>query len=75
VESLLRDERCEAIAMQVLAAGAISPREAIEYVCQLKGVDAVLFGASSECNIRETRDLIVEYTNAYWPSEEQALDR
>lgn len=75
VESLLRDERCEAIAMQVLAAGAIPPREAIEYVCQLKGVDAILFGASSERNIRETRDLIVEYTNAYWPTKGEQCSR
>jgi len=59
VESLLRDERCEAIAMQVLAAGAIPPKEAIEYVSGLKGVQSILFGASSEQNIRQTRDLIL----------------
>ncbi len=59
VESLLQDERCEAIAMQVLAAGAIPPKEALEYVCGLKGVQSILFGASSEQNIRQTRDLIL----------------
>jgi hypothetical protein len=59
VESLLQDERCEAIAMQVLAAGAIPPKEALEYVCGLKGVQSILFGASSEPNIRQTRDLIL----------------
>lgn len=63
VESLLRDERCEAIAMQVLAAGAIPPKEALEYVCGLKGVHSILFGASSEQNIRETRDLILQYSS------------
>jgi hypothetical protein len=68
VESLLRDERCEAIAMQVLAAGAIRPREAIEYVCGLKGIDAILFGASSERNIRETRDLILHYDERAAPA-------
>jgi hypothetical protein len=68
VESLLRDERCEAIAMQVLAAGAIRPREAIEYVCGLKGIDAILFGASSERNIRETRDLILQYDQGAAPA-------
>jgi hypothetical protein len=62
VESLLRDRRCEAIAMQVLAAGAIPPQEAIEYVCQLDGVDAILFGASSPQNIRQTTDLILHYS-------------
>jgi hypothetical protein len=60
VESLLQDERCEAIAMQVLAAGAIPPKEALEYVCGLEGVQSILFGASSERNIRQTRDLILK---------------
>ncbi len=64
VEGLLRDERCEAIAMQVLAAGAIPPKEALEYVCELKGVESILFGASSEQNIRQTRDLILQHTAA-----------
>lgn len=61
VEQVLADERCEAIAMQVLAAGAIPPQEALEYVCELKGVRSILFGASSEKNIRQTRDLIQAY--------------
>ena len=61
VEGLLREGRCEAIAMQVLAAGAIPPREALEYVCGLEGVQSILFGASSEQNIRQTRDLVLNY--------------
>ncbi|MFN3233668.1 MAG: hypothetical protein ACE363_16125 [Alphaproteobacteria bacterium] len=62
VEALLADERCEAIAMQVLAAGALPADEALDYVCNLKGVDSILFGASSEKNILQTRDLIQKYS-------------
>ncbi len=62
MESLLRDERCNFIAMQVLAAGAIPPEEALKYICGLKGVESILFGASSEQNIRQTRDLMQRYS-------------
>ncbi len=55
---LLRAERCRAIAMSVLASGAIPPREAIEWVCGLEGLHAIVFGASSAENIRETKGLI-----------------
>jgi hypothetical protein len=60
-EELLATRRFRAIAMSVLASGAISPREAIEYVANLKGVESIVFGASSQANIRQTNDLIGEY--------------
>ncbi len=60
-EELLATRRCRAIAMSVLASGAIAPREAIEYVANLKGVESIVFGASSRANIRQTNDLIGEY--------------
>lgn len=60
-EELLATRRFRAIAMSVLASGAISPREAIEYVANLKGVESIVFGASSRANIRQTNDLIGEY--------------
>ncbi len=60
-EELLAAGRCRAIAMSVLASGAIPPREAIEYVANLKGVESIVFGASSRANIRQTNDLIGEY--------------
>ncbi len=60
-EELLATRRCRAIAMSVLASGAIAPREAIEYVANLKGVESIVFGASSQANIRQTNDLIGEY--------------
>ena len=55
---LLRSRRCRAIAMSVLASGAIPPREAIEWVCGLEGVHSIVFGASSQENIRQTKALI-----------------
>jgi hypothetical protein len=55
---VLRERRCRAIAMSVFASGAIPPREAIEWVCGLEGVQSIVFGASSARNIRETKALI-----------------
>ncbi len=60
-EQVLRTKKVRAIAMQVLAAGAIPAREAIEYVCGLPNVESILFGASSRGNIQETAKLIHEY--------------
>lgn len=57
---VLRSGRCRTVAMSVLASGAIPAREAIEWVCGLDGVDAIVFGASSYANIRETKRLIDE---------------
>jgi hypothetical protein len=48
------------IAMSVLASGAISAREALEYVCGQGGIESIVFGASSRGNIRETVRLIRE---------------
>lgn len=60
-EHVLATKRVRAIAMQVLAAGSIPPREAIEYVCQLPNIESILFGASSQANIEETVSLIKRY--------------
>jgi len=57
----LRTHRCRAIAMSVLGSGAIAPAEAIEWVCRFEGVQSIVFGASSEKNIRNTRDLIAQH--------------
>jgi hypothetical protein len=61
-EAILRQNRCRVIAMQVLAGGAVSPREAIEYVCRLPNIESILFGASSKTNIQETVSLIRQYS-------------
>lgn len=50
--------RCRPIAMSVLASGAIPPFEAIEWVCGLKGLRSIVFGASSKANILQTKQLI-----------------
>jgi hypothetical protein len=57
-EDTLKNRQFRAIAMQVLAGGAVSAKEAIEYVCGLPNIDSILFGASSRANIAETASLI-----------------
>jgi len=59
-EEALKTRRFRAVAMSIFASGAIPPREAVEYVCGLQNVEALVFGASSRGNIKQTRDLIVE---------------
>jgi hypothetical protein len=55
---VLRSGRCRPIAMSVFASGAIPPREAIEWVCGLEGLQSIVFGASSASNIRQSKQLI-----------------
>jgi hypothetical protein len=57
-EKYLKEKRFRPIAMQVLAAGALQPKEAIEYLSQFPKIESVLFGASSKGHIQETKDLI-----------------
>lgn len=63
-EQAISGRRFRAIAMSVLASGAIPPREAVGYVCQLPQVESIVFGASSRANIRQTKSLIDELTVA-----------
>lgn len=51
------------IAMSVFASGAISPRDAIEWVCGLDGLDSIVFGASSKSNIIQSKQLIDQFWN------------
>jgi hypothetical protein len=67
-EKTLRTRQFRAIAMQVLAGGAVSPREAIEYVCGLPNIESILFGASSKTNINDTASLIHHYDGVYNPT-------
>ena len=62
-EKTLAERRFRPVAMSVLASGAISPREAISYVCGLPKVESIVFGASGRANIRQTNTLI----NELWP--------
>jgi hypothetical protein len=62
-ERIIAQKEFRPVAMQVLAAGAIGPDEAFEYVGKQKKIESVLFGASSESHIRQSRDLILKYSN------------
>jgi len=57
-ERYLDEKEFRPIAMQVLAAGALQPKEAMEYLGQFKKIESVLFGASSKSHIIETKELI-----------------
>lgn len=60
-EQTLAERRFRPVAMSVFASGAISPREALEYVCKLPKVESIVFGASGRGNIRQTKQLIDEF--------------
>ncbi len=59
-EKIIATRRFRPIAMSVFASGAISPRDAIEYVCRQPQIESIVFGASSRGNIRQTKTLIDE---------------
>lgn len=61
-ERLIATRRFRPVAMSVLASGAISPREAVAYVCDQPRIESIVFGASSRANIRQTKALIDELT-------------
>lgn len=50
--------RVRAIAMSVLASGAIPPREALEWIAAQENISAIVFGASSRKNIRDTKAIV-----------------
>jgi hypothetical protein len=57
-EKYLKEKNFRPIAMQVLAAGALRPKEAIEDLGNFPKIESVLFGASSKAHIQETKELI-----------------
>jgi len=57
-EQYLKEKTFRPVAMQVLAAGALRPKEAIEYLSKFPKIESVLFGASSKAHIEETKMLI-----------------
>lgn len=59
-EYLKSDKKFRPIAMQCLAAGALKPDEAMEYVTRFPKIESVLFGASSRAHIQQTKDLILD---------------
>lgn len=61
-ERALKERKFRAIAMSVFASGAIPPKEAIQWICEQPNLEAIVFGASSRGNIRNTRELV----DTYW---------
>jgi hypothetical protein len=53
-EAVLEQNNCRIIAMQIFGGGFIDPKEAVSYIKNLKGVESILFGASSLVNIKQT---------------------
>ncbi|MEJ6006640.1 hypothetical protein WG899_13880 [Paucibacter sp. AS339] len=68
-EKTLATRKFRPVAMSILASGAISPKEAIDYVCNLPKMESVVFGASSRGNIRQTKQLI----DVAWPAQQPSL--
>ena len=60
-EQYLNEKKFRPIAMQVLAAGALDPKDAMEYIGRFPAIESVLFGASSKVHIEETKTLIETY--------------
>jgi hypothetical protein len=63
-EKAIATRTFQPIAMSVLASGAIPPKEALEYVCRQPRIRSIVFGASSRTNIRHTKQLINELSQA-----------
>ncbi len=59
----LQSGRVRAVAMSVYASGAIPADEAIHWISELPGVEAMVFGASSAGNIKGTKALVDKYMN------------
>jgi hypothetical protein len=62
-EKALRERKFRAIAMSVLASGAIPPKEAIAWVCSHPNIQSIVFGASSRINIHSTRQIVDSFWN------------
>ncbi len=61
-ERTLKEKEFRPIAMSILASGGVGPREAVEYICNQRAIQGVVFGASSRQHITETIDLIRHYS-------------
>ena len=73
-EETLKTRKFRAIALQVLAGGAIPAKEAIEYICRLPNIESILFGASSKANIQNTVENIHYFDSVYKPTLSQTWD-
>jgi hypothetical protein len=62
-EKIIAERTFRPIAMQVLAAGAIRPEQAFEYVCKQPRIKSILFGASSREHIKNSIEIIHQYSH------------
>ena len=60
-ERTLREHRFRADRDVGLRLGRDPAEEAIEWVCAQPNIESIVFGASSERNIRQTRDLVARH--------------
>ena len=63
-ENALATKPFRPMAMSIMASGAVSPEEAVEYVVSQKNIRSIVFGASSKAHIQETKDLIEHYAGS-----------
>ncbi|MBO6028577.1 MAG: hypothetical protein J6P75_05160 [Bacteroidales bacterium] len=57
-EYLQSERRFRPMAMQCLAAGALKPEEAMDYVNRFPKIESIVFGASSKAHIAQTKAFI-----------------
>ena len=60
-ETALSQKQFRPIAMSILASGAIQPEHAVEYISLQPKIQSIVFGASSEHHITQTKLLIEKY--------------
>lgn len=67
-QRIIATRRFRPVAMSILASGAIPPDEAVDYVCSQPNIEAIVFGASSRGNIRQTKSLIDRHVPVSLPA-------
>ena len=60
-EKTIKEKRFRPIAMSIFASGAVRPDTAINYVCQKLKIKTIVFGASNQNHIFETKQLFEKY--------------
>ena len=61
-EQALKEKKFRAMAMSILASGGVKPKDAVEYICNQKAIQSIVFGASSKQHIIETKELIDRFS-------------
>jgi hypothetical protein len=57
-EETIRTKAFRPMAMSILASGAVSPQNAVDYVVNQKNICSIVFGASSRNHIVQTKEMI-----------------